>query len=61
MLDRDREAQEAQLAAVQAVQGITHALNEEKAATSALGQRVTGLVTQVKDLEDLLRRRFLDG
>jgi predicted negative regulator of RcsB-dependent stress response len=61
MLERDRESQEAQMAAVQAVQGFTHALNEEKAETQGLKRVVEGVDTRLKDLEDLLRRRFLDA
>ena len=68
MLDRDRESQEAQLAAVQAVQGMTHAIQDLKSAIDGLkrrsdesSSRLKDLDTRIKDIDDSLRRRFRDG
>ena len=61
MLDRDRESQEAQLAAVQAVQGFTHAHNELRTEISALRRSVEAMQTSLRDVEETIRRRFRDA
>ena len=64
MLDRDREAQEATTAAVQAVEGFTGAMRDQQASCEAvsakidgLSSQVSGLTDRIKILEDEARRR----
>ncbi len=64
MLDRDKEAQEATTAAVQAVEGFTAAMLEQKTACDAvhikidtLILKVNALIERIKFLEDEARRR----
>lgn len=57
MLDRDREANEAQQAATRAVEGFTLALKDHAQAEEAHGQKLYEIIDRLKDLE----RRFRDG
>ena len=64
MLDRDREAQEATTAAVQAVEGITGAMRDQQASCESVSTKVDtlvlkidGLTDRIKILEDEARRR----
>jgi hypothetical protein len=61
MLDRDRESQEAQLAAVQAVQGFTHVHTELRSEIASLRRAIEALQTSSRDVEETLRRRFRDA
>ena len=64
MLDRDKEAQEATTAAVQAVQGFTSAMLDQKAACDSVHLKIdkivltiNTLVERIKTLEEEVRRR----
>jgi len=63
MLSRDREAQEAQLAAIQAVEGFTHAIKEQQSSFESMNRTLNELLSQMRDvktgmrnLEDSVRR-----
>ena len=64
MLDRDREAQEATTAAIQAVEGFTEVMKSQQSACELTNGKVDSLLLKlealsdrVKSLEDEIRRR----
>jgi len=67
-IGREREAQEAVTAAVQAVEGFSYTLQEQQVACDETKRVCLKMVTKLddvavklKDLEDTLRRRFRDA